>query len=197
MNVLLTKFPKEIKIGSKFYPIKSDFRIWIKFETEFIKTKDNNEKIELILNMLEKYPPLKTVTDFETMINAVTSFYNCGEPLGDESSRNKHRTTSVYNFDKDQFHIYTDFLQFYQIDLNEIRYMHWWKFKQLFIELPEKSKIKTVMMYRSIQITSKMSSEHRQFYAKMKKLYSLEDTRTQQEKIKSAGSVLAGYMKNK
>lgn len=195
MNVLLTKLPKEVKVGNKTCLIKSDFRSWVKFETEFTAVSDNRKRLELILGMYKDPLPLKTPEDMESAINAVISFYNCGETISDNTKGGKSDSKRIYCFDIDQYHIYTDFLQFYQIDLNEIEYMHWWKFKQLFLELPEKSKIKTIMMYRSIQITSKMSLEHRQFYARMKKLYSLEDTRTLQEKIKGAGSVLAGYMK--
>lgn len=195
MNVLLTNLPKKVKVGDRTYLIKSDFRSWIKFENEFIAENDNRRKLELLLNMFKEPPLLKTSEDLESAISAVISFYNCGENINSSGNDGKSDSKRIYCFDVDQFHIYTDFLQFYQIDLNEIEYMHWWKFKHLFIELPEKSKIKTIMMYRSIQITSKMSSEHRQFYAKMKNIYSLEDTRTLQEKIKGAGSVLAGYMK--
>lgn len=195
MNVLLTNLPKKVKVGDRTYLIKSDFRSWIKFENEFIAENDNRRKLELLLNMFKEPPLLKASEDLESAISAVISFYNCGENINSSVNDGKSDSKRIYCFDVDQFHIYTDFLQFYQIDLNEIEYMHWWKFKHLFIELPEKSKIKTIMMYRSIQITSKMSSEHRQFYAKMKNIYSLEDTRTLQEKIKGAGSVLAGYMK--
>ena len=193
MNILLTKFPKKIKIGKKYYSIDSDFRTWIRFESEFLKSDDNKKKLELIFAVLEEAPVLKNVNDFSEAVNAIVDFYNCGKALSSTSSASASKT--IYSFDTDQFHIYTDFLQFYNIDLNEVEYMHWWKFRQLFIELPEKSKIKTIMMYRSIQITSKMPSEHRQFYARMKQLYSLEDSRNPEDKVKSAGSVLAGHMK--
>lgn len=194
MNILLTKFPEKVEVNGKYYSIESDFRAWIKFENNFIHADTDKKKIELIFSMFKEFPSITELEDFKSAVTAIINFYSCGENSNKESGA-RSEVKPIYSFDKDQFHIYTDFLQFYKIDLNDTGYMHWWKFKQLFLELPEKSKIKTIMMYRTIKITSKMSPEYRQFYAKMKKLYSLEDTKSVQDKVKSAGSVLAGYMK--
>lgn len=89
--------------------------------------------------------------------------------------------------------IYTAFLSYYQIDLNSIEYLHWWKFKQLFYELPDEAKIKKVMMYRMINLSSTMSKEQRQFYADMKSIYQLHN-KSEKEKARSFGSILAGGM---
>lgn len=198
MNVLLTKLPKSIKISSQEYPVKTDFRTWIEFEMKFQKNEDLRKKIDLIFNMFKVRPVVKDADEFNFLIDEMIKFYNCGEKVKNEKG-NKCSSSRppIYSFEKDHFYIYTDFLRFYSLDLNEIEYLHWWKFRQMFIELPEDSKIKTIMMYRSIKITSKMSPEHRQFYAKMKKNYALEDNRTPNDKTRSFGSLLASHMKIK
>lgn len=198
MNILLTKFPKSVKINGHDYPVKTDFREWVEFEMKFQKTSDSVKKIDLILNMFKVCPVVKDADEFNSLIEEIIKFYNCGEEMKNkEESKDNSSGTSIYSFEKDQFHIYTDFLRFYSLDLNEVEYLHWWKFRQMFIELPEDSKIKTIMMYRSIKITSKMSPEYRQFYAKMKKNYALEDNRTTKDKTRSFGSLLASHMKIK
>lgn len=196
MNILLTKLPQSIKIDSQEYTVKTDFRAWIEFEIEFQKTSNLERKLDLIFNMFKIRPVVKNADEFNCLIEEIIKFYNCGEKINNEKgNENNSSGPLIYSFKNDHFHIYTDFLRFYSIDLNEVEYLHWWKFRQMFIELPEDSKIKTIMMYRSIKITSKMSPEHRQFYAKMKRIYALEDSRTAKDKTRSFGSLLASHMK--
>lgn len=197
MNILLASFPKSVKICGRAYSIKTDFRAWIEFEIMFQEADTVNKKFNLIFNMFEIPPLVTSAHELSCLLEEMIKFYNCGEKINEKENENNSSRPLIYSFKEDQFHIYTDFLRFYLIDLNEIEYLHWWKFRQMFIELPEDSKIKTIMMYRIIKINSKMSPEQRQFYAKMKKIYALEDKRTTAEKTKSFGSVLAAHMKIK
>lgn len=198
MNILLAKLPKSVEIGGREYPVKTDFRAWIEFEIKFQKASDSVKKIDLIINMFKIRPVIKNADEFNCLIEEMIKFYNCGEKMKNEKeSKDNSSGPLIYSFEKDHFHIYTDFIRFYSLDLNEVEYLHWWKFRQMFIELPEDSKIKTIMMYRSIKITSKMSHEYRQFYAKMKRIYALEDNRTVKDKTRSFGSLLASHMKIK
>lgn len=198
MNILLAKLPKSVEIGGREYPVKTDFRAWIEFEIKFQKASDSVKKIDLIINMFKIRPVIKNADEFNCLIEEMIKFYNCGEKMKNEKeSKDNSSGPLIYSFEKDHFHIYTDFIRFYSLDLNEVEYLHWWKFRQMFIELPEDSKIKTIMMYRSIKITSKMSPEYRQFYAKMKRIYALEDNRTVKDKTRSFGSLLASHMKIK
>lgn len=52
------------------------------------------------------------------------------------------------------------------------------------------------MMYRSIQITSNMTEELRQYYANMKSIYRLKDDRTETQIANSFASILASGMMN-
>lgn len=99
----------------------------------------------------------------------------------------------MYDFEFDQFLIYTAFKQYYQIDLATTN-LHWWAFRSMFLELPDECKMKKVMMYRSIKLSSNMTKEQRSFYAEMKVIYALPDGRTKEEKARSIGAVLAGGM---
>ena len=75
-----------------------------------------------------------------------------------------------------------DSLKMIDIDLQETKYMHWWKFKALFDGLNENTEIVKIMGYRSINLSQIKDIEKRKYYKKMKRLYALPDMRTQEEK---------------
>ena len=186
MNLLLDKLPETITIDGREHKIKTNFRDWIKFEIEMIKDSDGQDKIMLMNDLLYNDMPQNLKLTAEKLIE----FYTCGEVANKNNGKGNHKR--IYDYQKDQFMIYIAFMQYYQIDLNKIEYMHWWKFRKMFIELPDESKIKKVMMYRSINITSNMSPEQRKFYAEMKRIYALkEDT---EKKAHGFGAILANGM---
>jgi len=73
-------------------------------------------------------------------------------------------------------------MQQYNIDLQEIKYMHWWKFKALFNGLAENTEIVKIMGYRAVNLSKIKDKEQKNFYKRMKKIYALPDTRSQEEK---------------
>ena len=79
----------------------------------------------------------------------------------------------VYSFQYDDDYIYAAFLEQYGIDLQDVEDLHWWKFRALFKGLREDTEIVKIMGYRSIEITSKMPKEQREFYKKMQSVHAL------------------------
>lgn len=73
-------------------------------------------------------------------------------------------------------------MQQYRIDLNSIKYLHWWKFRALFVNLNEDVMFSKIMQYRAIQLNTIKDNEMKKFYKKMKRLYALPDMRTEEEK---------------
>lgn len=131
--------------------------------------------------------------NLEEVVNQLLLFYNCGEKVDDENKIQNKSSKTMYSFDKDQYMIYSDFIRFYDIDLTEVD-MHWWKFKKLFVELPLSSSVKEAMKFRTVQITSKMTIEQKNYYLKMKRLYSLEKDVPKTKKQAQIGSVLFSGM---
>lgn len=194
MNILLDKLPKQVEINQKKYEIRSDFKQGIQFE--MLMSDPSVSYLDKMLKAILIYYP-KVSEDISASVEKLIWFYNCGIDLV-EKKNPKGRLTNkpVYSYEQDQYLIYSAFLQYYHIDLNDIDYLHWWKFKQLFHELPDDSKIKKVMMYRSIPITSNMTEEQRQFYANMKSIYRLKDDRSETQIANSFASILASGMMN-
>lgn len=191
MNILLTKFPDYIEINSQKYKIKTDYRNWILFEMTLFNDSSNEEKLSQMVGMMIDKPTILTEDDLICFTEALLLFFNCGENQKEIKKGNAKVTPKkVYSFEKDQYYIYVDFLRYYKIDLNIVEDLHWWKFRQMLFELPDESKFKKVVMYRTVPITSHMSKEQKQFYMRMRSLYSLN-----KGKKKSHGSILASHMK--
>ena len=180
-NILLDKLPQFTQNGLK---LRTDFRESIKFELLMqdnkIKEKD---KIMYALNLY--YYDTTKIKDIKQAINDILWFYRCGKEIEnkeDNENNEKEKAKQIYSYEFDDEYIYSSFLEYYGIDLNSIKYLHWWKFKALFNGLGEKTKIVEIMAYRSINISKIKDKEMRKHYKKMKQIYALPDMRSEEEK---------------
>ena len=78
--------------------------------------------------------------------------------------------------------IYSAFMSQYGIDLQKIKFLHWWEFKAMFECLNDDNKIVEVMGYRSINLAKIKDKDEKARIRKLKKLYALPDMRTDEEK---------------
>ena len=136
MNILIDRLPQEYE-GLK---IDTNFRSFILFE---LLMQDNSlnekQKIALAINLFYEEMP----TDFKKAIKGILWFYSGGKEKKKEKKQNVANNTKkqIYSFEHDADLIYSAFLSQYNIDLNEIEYLHWWKFKSLFEVLNDDNKI--------------------------------------------------------
>lgn len=192
MNILLNRFPDTVSIEGVDTVINTDFRIGIQFEIMMLDHEVS--EMDKIMKGLQLYYP-HVPSNIQKAVDEILWFYHCGITLDDISStKSSGSQGQMFSYEQDQYMIYTAFLTYYHIDLNAVESLHWWKFKQLFNELPDEAKIKKVMMYRMIHINSNMTKEQKQFYADMKSIYKLKDKRTEKQKAKNFASILAGGM---
>lgn len=191
-NILIAKLPTSINVFGKEIEVYTDFKKWIEFELEYEKDIESSQIIMSLLELVKDKEMINS-NNLEEVVNQLLLFYNCGEKVDDENKRQNKSSKTMYSFDKDQYMIYSDFIRFYDIDLTEVN-MHWWKFKKLFIELPLSSSVKEAMKFRTIKITSKMTVEQKNYYLKMKRLYSLEKDVPKTKKQAQIGSVLFSGM---
>lgn len=94
----------------------------------------------------------------------------------------------VMDFDKDAALIYASFLSEYNIDLFEVQdRMHWDQFSVLLANLSDKTAFKQVVSYRTMKVPSSKdaSKEYRDHVIKMKKIYNLDDTEAQAQKMEN------------
>lgn len=177
MNIIIDKLPTEYE-GLK---IETNFRSFILFELLMQdRNVDEKNKIILALNLFYKEP----LEDIKKAIDGILWFYTRGKTEKKEKSDEKSTRNNIYSFEYDAELIYSAFLSQYGIDLNEIEYLHWWKFKSLFEGLNEENKICKYMQYRSIDLNKLKTKEEKDKYRKLKQLCALPDERTEEEKEK-------------
>ena len=92
------------------------------------------------------------------------------------------RNKQIYSYVFDNDLIYSAFKNQYNIDLEEIDYLHWWKFKAMFNGLKADNKIVEIMGYRSIELSEIKDKEMRKHYKKLQQIYKLPDMRTEEQK---------------
>jgi len=174
MNILIDKLPTDYE-GLK---INTNFRSFILFE---LLMQDNTltpeEKIGLSLNLF--YDEVK---DVEKALKGILWFYSMGKQDKIEENTTRKRQKAIYSYEHDANLIYSAFLSQYGLDLNEIDYLHWWKFKSLFEGLNDDNKICEVMGYRAIDISKIKDKDEKKRYRDIQRKYALPDNRTEEEK---------------
>ena len=170
-NIILDVLPETVEIDGAEYRINSDFRISILFE--LLMQDDEVGKRQKLIQGLKLYYP-EIPQNMTEAVEKMIWFYRCGkETENDRSGSGESGSKQVYSFEYDDDYIYAAFLEQYGIDLQDVEDLHWWKFRALFKSLGEDTEFVKIMGYRSINITSKMSNEQREFYKKMQTVHAL------------------------
>lgn len=169
INLLMDRPPKTVMVDGVEYAINSNFYIGIRFE--LLMQDPQIKGYELYARALSLYYE-RIPHDPEKALNAALWFYGCGhEPT--ESPSGGKAAVQAYSFDVDDALIYAAFLEQYGIDLCEIPYLHWWKFRALFEGLHEDHKLCRIMHYRTAEIDRKWPKAQRDHYAEMKRRYAI------------------------
>ncbi|SFJ26153.1 Bacteriophage Gp15 protein [Terrisporobacter glycolicus] len=181
MNILVDLLPKKVTIDNKEYKINSDFRTSILFEL-LMQDGSIGEK-DKILMALELYYS-KIPVNINEAIEQMLWFYRCGKDIKKSKGNGKGKSiTQIYSFEYDDDYIYAAFMDQYGIDLQDIEYIHWWKFKALFKSLKEDNEIVKIMGYRSADLSKIKDKEQKSNYKYMKELYKIPILQDEREKL--------------
>lgn len=180
-NILLDRLPQYVPSGSK---IRTDFRESIKFE---LLMQDNkiDEKTKVIQALKLYYYDIQKIDNIKQAVSDILWFYSCGKEdinINENKKENKAKNKQIYSYEFDDEYIYSAFMEQYRIDLNNIKYLHWWKFKALINSLNENIHFVKIMGYRAIDLSKIKDKEMKLNYKKLKKQYALPDMRTIEEK---------------
>lgn len=181
MNMIIDLLPITIDIAGVEYDINSDFRISMLFELMMADSELNDkQKIEQALKLY--YP--KIPGDINKAVEQLLWFYRCGKDIKTSKGSGKGKSIQIYNYNFDDDYIYSAFLDQYNIDLQDIDALHWWKFKAMFKSLKEDNEIVGIMGYRSIDLNKIKDKEQKGYYKKMKELYKIPSVICKDEKEK-------------
>lgn len=190
MSLLLDRLPTAVVISGKAVSIRTDFRYGIMFEMLCLDHKlSSREKVEKALRLMFTDLGELPLNEPQEIVDSLLRFYHGGNrPLNQHqineqkkaksqsqniSNRNQENEKLVYDYEYDDELIYDAFLQQYGIDLIDIDYMHWWKFKALMSGLTEDTKFMQVIGYRTAKISQNMSAQEKRRLRHMKDIYAL------------------------
>ena len=114
--------------------------------------------------------PQKIIAAYGYMIE----FYKAGEKAAESAAAESSTAPSsglAFDYQCDAGYIVAAFQQAYGIDLTAST-MHWWRFRALFLSLPEDTLMHKIMCWRTADLSG-MQSEERQRYELLRGAYAL------------------------
>lgn len=168
MNFLLDIMPQAVLVGGAAVPINTDFRVCLRIiQAMEDKRLMEHEKLTVMLTLL--YPEVPR--DAALALRQGLKFLN----LGCEAETQKLRQPPVYSLEKDSTYIYTAFKSTFNIDLESVGYLHWWKFRSLFADLGRDCFFNTLISLRSRQYSGKLTDSEKDFVRRNSRLIALNE----------------------
>ena len=162
----------------------TDFRTSILFEL-LMQDVNISKKAKIVQSLKLYYPNFSQISNIEKAIDDITWFYRCGKNKNEDKlvkQKNEKNKKQIYSYEFDDTYIYSAFLSQYNIDLQDIENLHWWKFRALFEGLHKDNKIVEIMEYRATDLRKIKDKQEKAKYKRLKELYALPDMRTEEQK---------------
>lgn len=179
MNILIDELPTKIEVNNHIYSINANFKNCLRIMEAFEDNElTNTEKIYIMLDLL--YETMPEDSDLEMATKQGIKFLDCGEELNDEKRRFEEeyeieeKSERLYSFKKDAKYIYSAIQQTHSIDLEQISFLHWWKFIYLFLDLNKDCFFSQMLYLRKQKQKGKLSKEERITYYQMREILDLE-----------------------
>lgn len=186
MNLLVDKLPDGLTVDGVEYPISTDFRTAIRYELMQEESDTDFVAEGLLLFFGDNLPG-----NLPGAIEQLNWFLSCGKQDRRVPTSARGNGRQAFSFSQDAEYVYAAFLDQYGIDLLDVEYMHWWKFRALFDSLRDDNRLMEIMGYRVARLEN-LPKEQRQFYQDMQRYYEIrskktEETLTQLEEILKKG----------
>lgn len=186
MSFLTEPLPQTVEIDGKSVPICADYRVILRIDA--LRDTEMPEDARGVQALLLFYGG-KLPQNIEAATQAMLYFMRCGRQ---ETTVQRGRKPSApdFSFDYDAPLIYAAFLTQYQIDLQTVDFLHWWKFRALFDGLDREHLFCEVRRCRSMDLSTVESKELRKYYASMKKAYALPLPEGEQKRLDALAEAL-------
>lgn len=191
INILIDELPNTVKIDNEEYKINSGFRESILFEL-MMQDTSISEKDKIIQALELYYPILPNPKNINEAIEQMLWFYRCGKDEIKSKGSDKGNSKQVYSYDYDDAYIYSAFKQTYDINLQSVKYLHWWEFKAMLECIWEECLFSKIMGYRAMDINKIKDKEEKAHYKKMKELYKIPSniSKDEEEKLDEINQIL-------
>lgn len=181
INLLLDNIDEVVKDRIKI-DFDTNFKIGIAFEIMMQNPKYSMQaKTYQALKLF--YPEMNKIKDTKKAIDDIIWFYSCGKSEEKTSQKNKKgKNKQIYSYEFDNDLIYSAFKNQYNVDLEEIEYLHWWKFRAMFNGLKSDNRIVEIMGYRAMDLSKIKDKDMKKHYKQLQEEYKLPDMRSEEEK---------------
>lgn len=181
INLLLDNIDEVVKNRIKI-DFDTNFRIGVAFEIMMQNPKYSMQaKTYQALKLF--YPEMNKIKDTKKAIDDIIWFYSCGKSEEKTSQKNrKGKNKQIYSYEFDNDLIYSAFKNQYNVDLEEIEYLHWWKFRAMFNGLKSDNRIVEIMGYRAMDLSKIKDKDMKKHYKQLQEEYKLPDMRSEEEK---------------
>lgn len=171
MNFFYEELPDTVNVGDERIKIITDFREYIRL-LDMLKDQELDYVQKFVI--IQQYF-LDDVTVDEEAVSALSGFItmnlNVAEVVEKDGYGNLQEKPkkNLFSYSIDYPYILSGFLRDYGIDLIDIKYMHWWKFRMLFDGLSDDTEIKQRIMYRSVDLSEIKDKEEKKRIKKIQK----------------------------
>ena len=174
---MLDGLPEKLRVGDREIRINTDFRVWIAVERLlFDPCMTDAEKLS---GMMVLALPEMPDTDLGALAAAMLDF--CFGDTTERKAGREVRKKPVFDYEADAEYIFAAFLSEFGIDLTQTE-LHWHKFRALLKSVGDGCRLSKIIGYRSCDTSKIKDSEMRKYYESMKRLYSLPDKRSEDER---------------
>lgn len=180
--LLTKKLPIVLEVNGKEYPIQTDFRKVLEYESRIKKGASDIEIARAVDEMFNHEDEIITVHNFSEAVSRLNWFVSCGETKAKRlpSAALGINGNKPFDFEVDGALIYSAFIQTYGIDLLDVEYMHWWKFNALLADVSKDSRFSKIMEYRTIDLKNKnLSKEQKKLYSALQNYYKISEKMSQ------------------
>ncbi len=169
MNILIDQLPEAVEIDGDIYDLDTDFRTCL---SAILAYEDPelviHEKHGVMLQLLYKEIP----DNQQEACRLGLKFLNCGEDA-EGSEFDGEGVGRLYSFEKDAKYIYSAIKQSHNVDLEEIDYLHWWKFTYMFLDLDKDCFFMQMIDLRRKRLEGKLTKEEEQVYNSLRETLEL------------------------
>lgn len=172
INFLTSALPASVTVRETEYPIRTDFRIWIKIHS--LLQKDDISSIDKAVDFFALAFTGKTLPpSVEEALVALSDFLS---PVIFKNGNGGEKNAPSFSFEYDGGMIYSAFLSQYGIDLLSSQ-LHWWQFLALFYSLGN-CLFTSAVAARNADLSSVKDPKQKQVLRKQKKFFAIPDRKT-------------------
>jgi len=179
-NILVDTLVSRIKVGRVWHSIDTDFRNCLKIVLAFEDNEltDDEKQIVLLKNLFYKTP---NPNDIGEALTKAVEFLDGNLVTYEQGTQDNVR---LFSFSKDATFIFAAFKQTHNIDLNQIKYLHWHKFIAYFMDLGSETTFCQITSFRKRLASGKATKEEREIARELGEIVRVEkvDTRSLEEK---------------